>query len=107
MKLSLGFRAFLEAAGVTAYVILFAIAVQSVQAWFMLHQVFPSPVLSLILVLLAFIVSALVCGSLVLLYPLKLFSAGRKDDAWEILFWSGGWLILFLFLAGLVAFLTV
>lgn len=106
-NISLGLRAFLEAAGVTAYVVVFALTVQNLQAWLLAHNAFPSPVLSIVLFLLAFVVSALICGSLVFLYPVRLFSAGQKKQALQVFLGSAVWLLVFLALFGVMAFLTL
>jgi hypothetical protein len=57
---------------------------------------FLSPVLSMILFLMLFVISALISSSIILGYPLVLFSEGRRGEAMLIVIWSLIFLLAFL-----------
>lgn len=94
-RISPGVAAFLQAAGIVAYVALFALIAQTVGAGF--RNV--GPIASITLMLLVFIFSAVVCASLMFGYPLFLFLAGEKKQAVRIVATSVVWLALFIVLA--------
>jgi len=93
---------FLQALGVAVYVIIFSVAVQKIQQLFISKDLYPKPALSIVFFLLAFIISALICWSVVFVYPIILFFKEEKDTAWKIFLWTGIWLILFFFISALV-----
>jgi hypothetical protein len=89
----------LQAAGLTFYIASFAALVQGAERWIRN----PHPILGITLFLLAFVVSALISGSIVFAYPILLLFDGKKDEALRIVFWSAVWLILFFLLFGVIA----
>jgi len=84
-----------QAAGLTVYVSFFAIIAFSFQQWFVVHDTEPGPMLAITLFLLAFLISALICGSIVFTYPIILFLGEKKTEAVKTVFWSLGWLFIF------------
>jgi len=88
-------------------VIVFAFTVQNAEAWFTAHNFPPSPILSMVIFLLTFIVSALICSSLVFLQSVRLFAEGQKDAAWKLFFGSVAWLAFFLVFFGAITLLTL
>ena len=88
-----------QAAGITLYVSVFAIAFQLFEQWFQTQGIQPQPPLGIVLFLLAFIISALICASIVFAYPISLFFGNKKDEAVKIILWSLAWLIIFFFFA--------
>ncbi len=97
MKISSWTAGLLQAAGVTLYVVLFVLVLQSViPVDAKLGQV-AGP----IFMLLAFATSALICSSIVFIYPIQLFFNGHKTRAVQTVLWTAGWLVLiFAALAG-------
>ncbi len=87
----------LQAAGLVSYVSFFAFAVSTSANWFQARGIEePGPMLGMSIFLLAFVLSAAVCGSLFLGYPLVLFSRNQRAEAvWTVL-WTLCWLALFL-----------
>ncbi|MFH0874283.1 MAG: hypothetical protein V1846_05615 [Candidatus Komeilibacteria bacterium] len=85
-------RGFLQALGLTVYVALFASIINLLEAskW----QPKFAPGFSIMFFLLAFIFSAVVCGALMLGYPITLFSAGKRREAFIVIAWSAGWLVV-------------
>ena len=104
MKTSPRVVGFVQAAGLTLYVTVFATLVQHVQNWFLLRDVQPGPIMSIALFLLAFVISALICGSLILGYPLLLFSSGKHHEAMKAVLWSLLWLIVIALCVALISF---
>ena len=82
---------FLQAAGLACYVSLFALIVE----WARVQDMHPEPPLGIILFLLAFVISASVCASLMFAYPASLFFANKRGEALRTIFWSLVWLVLF------------
>ena len=104
MKNSIVKIAFFQAAGIVAYVIVFASIVNSLQTLFPDDNKL-SPFIGISIFLLAFIISVTVCGSLMFGYPIFLFSKGKKAEAFKLFLWSLGWLVfLFLCIGSLVFF---
>ncbi|MGC9968508.1 MAG: hypothetical protein ABSC29_02135 [Minisyncoccia bacterium] len=103
MKASPRTVGFIQAAGLTLYVSAFATLVQQVQNWSLLHNVQPGPIISIVLFLLAFVISALICSSLILGYPLVLFSSGKRHEAMKTVLWSLLWLVAIVLLIGFSA----
>ena len=77
MKISLLKKAVVSALGVAAYVMAFTWFINNAQGWFGDQQVWVGPFLMLIF----FIVSACVTGSLVLARPMMMYLDGQKNDA--------------------------
>lgn len=78
----------LQALGVFVYILLFAFGVQTIaDSGFEL-----SPPMGMVLGLLAFSTSALVCGLIVFLYPCQLFFGEHKKLAASIVIWTAVWL---------------
>ena len=105
MSFSPRMRGMIQAVGVALYVSLFAISVQSVQRWLTEHHIQQHPILSIILFLLVFIISALVCGALIFIKPLLLFVDGKRAEALKIILWSLLWLIVFFLIFGVAGML--
>lgn len=96
MKHSYWLAGFLEAAGIVFYISVFAIAVGYLSPWFAMHQDL-GQVTGIIIFLLTFVFSALVCGALALAYPLLLvLKKGEWKNALLVLSWAAVWLFLFL-----------
>ncbi len=97
---------FLQAAALTLYVVCFSFAVRGIGEWTSANKIFVGPIISPIIFLLAFIVSALVCGFIAFGYPVHLFLNNGRKNAWRVLFWNAIWLVAFLaaFLAAGLAF---
>ena len=87
---------FFEALGVAAYVGIFAIIVQFVQALVVIKRFIDNQILAIFIFLLTFIISALICASIVLAYPIRLFFSDRRKEAFQTIFWCAIWLVLFL-----------
>lgn len=83
-----------QAAGVAAYVLLIAFTISNLE-----HIESDSPqVLAAAVFLTTFVISALVCGSLIMAYPATLALKGKVKDALEIIAWSAAGLATFLLL---------
>ena len=93
----------LQAVGLAAYIGLFASLGYQAQAWVQARTITVHPIAGITLFLLAFVISALISGSIVLAYPALLFFEGRKADAIQIVFWSAVWLVLIFCAAALTA----
>ncbi len=94
---------FFQALGITVYISFFALAVHAVQQ----KAVTPHPILGVIIFLLTFIISAIICGSIAFAYPISLFFENRKLDAIYTILWSVSWLIIFFLIMGLTIFMFV
>ncbi len=94
-----------QAAGVTLYVSLFATSIQNIQRWLIEHHIQQHPILNIILFLLVFIISALICGSIIFTKSLLLFFDGKKVEALQIVFWNLVWLIIFFLIFGMLGVL--
>ena len=84
-----------QALGVALYISIFALFANSFQAWVSSYALDPNPVFGIILFLLAFVISALVCSSFALAYPLTLFFGGERGYALKIVSWTAVWLVVF------------
>lgn len=104
MKFSARAIALLQAAGLTAYVAVFAFLALHIQPWLIANRNV-HPILGIILFLLTFVFSALVSGALILGYPVFLFFEGRRSEALRIVVWSALFLLFFLCVVLLVAIL--
>lgn len=94
IKTSASAIGFIQAAGLTLYVIVFALVVSRAQSWFRLQDIQPEPRVSIILFLLAFVISVLVCGSVILGYPTIKFFDGKRAEALKTILWNGIWLVV-------------
>lgn len=101
MKYSSRTIGFLQATGLAVYVGLFAFTASRFTDWIHIHEISPEPVIGITVFLLAFIISATTCVSIMFGYPIFVFSENHKYEAITIVLWSVGWLLL-IFL-GLVA----
>ncbi|HTE48344.1 MAG TPA: hypothetical protein VK675_00355 [Candidatus Paceibacterota bacterium] len=96
-------RALLDALGVAAYVVAFAFCVGNFEKIFGPQQ---DGWINIALVLILFIVSACVTGSLVLLKPILLYVEGQKKEAVQMFVYT----VLFLFLiilASIIVFILI
>lgn len=91
---------FLQAAGVTIYIVVFILAVMllsplanyiSRSGASLIDYIYPA------FFLMAFVTSALITGSMVLAYPFWLLSKGKAKDAIIIVTWSTVWMIVLIF----------
>lgn len=97
---------FVQAAGVAAYIALFATLAYGTRTWIETSAVAVHPILGITLFLLAFVISALVCTSIALAYPATLFFGGARSQALSIVLWSAVWLALMSCLVALIVFST-
>lgn len=97
--------AFFQALGLAIYVGLFAFLALHIVPGFENNQA-THPALGVILFLLAFVISAVISGSIILGYPIFLFFEGRRKDALKIVLWSVVWLLLFLGIFLVIALLS-
>ncbi len=82
----------IQALGLTAYVLIFASAINLLE---MSHwEPKLTPITGISLFLLTFVFSALVSASLILGYPARLFFAGKGRQAVLIIAWSAVWLVV-------------
>src|SRR4051812_42757109 len=94
-----------QAGGLILYVSFFAFAFQFFQQWADAKNFEPtSPLFPIIGFLLAFIISAIICSSIMFAYPIKSFFDGRKYLAYKIILWSLGWLLIFFILFLIIFF---
>ncbi len=96
-------RGLLQALALTLYVSVFAVIIQ----WIGMQGLKIHPVLSIIFFLLAFIISALICGSIVFVYPVSLFFENKKSESIKVVMWTAVWLILLLAIFALVGFFAI
>lgn len=95
-----------QATAVATYVVLFAILAQLVPQWLKAHNIYAHPILGIILFLLVFITSALICASLVFVYPILLFFDSKKIEAVKTVLWSMVWLAAFFLIFGVIGILV-
>ena len=95
---------FYQAIGLAAYIAVFATILSQVQAWTQTPPVSIPPAVGISLFLLAFVISALISGSIALARPAMLFFDGHKLDAVKIIFWNAVWLVAILLVAAVVLF---
>lgn len=95
---------FLQAAGLTIYVGLFATIVTQSENWIKTLGIEPSPIIGITTFLLAFLISALICVSITFGYSTLLFFKNEKNLIPKIILWTGVWLIIFLVIFLLVIF---
>lgn len=95
---------FIQAAGLALYVSVFATAVQQLQNWPALRDAELSPVVGISLFLLTFIISALICSSVALGYPLFLFFSGARNEAMKTVLWTLVWLVVIAAVIAIVSF---
>lgn len=94
MKYSPKIIGLIQAIGVAGYVSVFALGVQLVSEWIRTQHFPANQILSTILFLLAFVVSALICGSIVFVHPIQVFFEGKRKEAIQIVFWNVVWLVV-------------
>lgn len=103
MKNSPKIIGFLQALGLVSYVVLFVliarIGIELLKSRF--DTTPEEPFIPMILFLLAFVTSALICGIITFGYPTYLFLNGRKEVALPAVLWTAIWLVV-LFAAGSV-----
>lgn len=92
-------RGFLDALGVAAYVTVFAWVVNNMANWFGSG---PSGWMAPALMLLIFIISACVTGSLVLLKPVLLYMEGQKKESVQLFVYTLGFLVILAFIIALI-----
>jgi hypothetical protein len=90
-KYSLGFTAFLQAAGLTTYCSLVALLLWQGNRWFGKVPGYFGPLLFLIL----FSTSALICALITLYQPFVLWQKKQTDQALKLIVYTTGWLFFF------------
>ncbi|OHA47095.1 MAG: hypothetical protein A3A80_01590 [Candidatus Terrybacteria bacterium RIFCSPLOWO2_01_FULL_44_24] len=90
-KLSVKTIGFLQATCLVVYVSVVALAMHYLSQ----NTIFISQILSIIIFLLVFVISALISSSIILGYPLIMFFNGKKEEAVRIVLWSIVWLVIF------------
>jgi len=91
-KLSLPFIGFLQTSGLTVYVSSVVYLMQTLGG----GNVGPSnPMFSGISILLLFVMSAMISASIMLGYPAWLYRGGKTKQAFTIVGWSIGWLLVY------------
>jgi hypothetical protein len=93
---------FLQALGIALYVGGFAFSVQNISAWAKATSLTTNPMFGMMIFLLVFIISATICASLMFGHPISLFMKGEKKKAIHTVFWTVGWLVVFLGVLGIV-----
>lgn len=83
-----------QAAGIALYIGAFAFTVSSIETIFGNHPL-PHPAFGIAIFLMAFVISATLCSSMMFAYPATLFFGGKKEEAVKAILWSLGWLALF------------
>jgi hypothetical protein len=105
MKRSPVFTAFLQVAGVVVYILIFTLTVNYASGFLSDSEPY-SQVMNMSFFLLAFVTSALICGSLVLGYPIYLLLGNEKRKAVTIVLWSAVWFVVILLLVAAGIFLA-
>jgi hypothetical protein len=93
-KYAPGIIGLFQAVGLTLYISFFAFSVSHIEKL----NIEPNPLVSIITFLLAFIISASICASIGLIYAVVLFFNNQKVQAFQVILWTIGWLILFFFI---------
>jgi len=84
----------LQAIGLVLYIMLFATTVQTLGGLAPDKQL--NPAFGISIFLLAFVTSTLICSSIALGYPIKLFfTDNKRNEAVQVVAWTIGWLIAF------------
>ena len=96
-------RAFLDALGVAVYAVGFAWFVNNAQQWF---GPGPDGWLSFAMMIMIFIISACVTGSLVLLKPILLYLEGQRKEAVQLFVYTLIFLVLLALGIGLLLGIT-
>ena len=91
-KLSPQSIGFLQACGLTLYILFIATVMNFISGKDFLPDTFLAPAIFLML----FVISALISASLVFGYPVVLFFNGRKEAAIKIVLWTGICMVVFL-----------
>ncbi len=105
MRFSPKIAGLVQATGLTFYVGLFAFSATHFEQIMKAGGALPPPpIFGMTLFLLAFIISALVCGGIAFAYPLSLFLKDKRKEAIRIVVWNVLWLAVFF--SGLVIFLV-
>ena len=84
----------LQAVALSLYIGFFAVSVFKMQNWIYTTGVTAHPIVGILIFLFAFVISALISGSIIFAYPVTLFFDGHKREALGIVFWSAVWLII-------------
>lgn len=86
---------FFQAAGLTIYVVTFVLSAWNVGQWFETSGMKTHPALNMTVVLMAFVTSVSICGTIMFTAPVLRFLDSRKNEAIQIVLWTIGWLVLF------------
>ena len=97
-KLDYIFKSLINAAGVFVYVVAIALLLFNGQNIFGKTPTVLTPIFMLLL----FIISALVTGSLVLGKPILLYLEGNKKEAVKMFFATSLWILMFLFIVAVI-----
>jgi hypothetical protein len=82
-----------QATGLAVYVLAFVTIAWNIVPHFE-HRI--APLFGAMMFLTAFVTSALICGSILLGYPILLALKGQIKDAVQIVAWSAAWLVALL-----------
>ena len=84
----------LQAIGLVLYIALIATIMTTIASNPPIEN--KNPLLGISLFLLMFVTSALICGTIALGYPIKLFfTDGKRSEAIHVVLWTIGWLVAF------------
>lgn len=84
-----------QAAGLTLYVVIFVLSAWNIGQWFETSGIKTHPALNMTVVLMAFVTSATICGTIMFTAPVLRFLDDKKNEAVQIVLWTIGWLIIF------------
>lgn len=94
MQKSPKFIGLLQALGLLSYISLFAFTVRTLSTF--VHPFFDeqNSVLPIMIPLLTFVTSALICSTIAFAYPVRLFIQDKKDAALRVILWTTLWLLV-------------
>jgi hypothetical protein len=98
-KSKLILRGIIQASGVFVYIFLLSAFMNKANDWFGSED---QKLIAPILVLLIFVFSALITGSLVLVKPIMLYIDGQKKDGIKLLFYTGASILVLILLVSLI-----
>jgi hypothetical protein len=94
-KTKLVVQGIIQASGVLSYIFLLSVFMNKANDWIGEDD---RGLIAPILVLLIFVFSALITGSLVLAKPIMFYIDGKKKDGIKLLFYTGASIFVFIFL---------
>lgn len=94
----------IQAVCLALYVSFFGIAVRQIGQWLTAHNLQPHPIFGIIIFLLAFVISAAICGAIVFGHSVLLFFANKKGEAVAIFLWTLAWLVVLFIIFAAIGF---